>query len=69
MNEKKKYRKTFLMYTEWESLVLAMNDEEAGELIKAVFCYQTDRLVYISKEKVRPVFEMMKIRFERDNEE
>lgn len=65
------YEDSFVMYKDWNSLFLAISNESAGELIKAICCYQNgkNREPVINEPILMAVFKMMKDRFERDNEE
>lgn len=62
-------KKSFKIYKEWQRQFSALDNETAGELIKAVFAYQT---AGEKPEKMSPVAEMafsfICQQFERDNE-
>lgn len=62
-------KKSFKLYKEWSSQFLSLDNETAGELIKAVFTYQTSGNV---PEKMSPVaamaFSFIGQQFDRDDD-
>ena len=58
--------KTFLMYKEWQPVIEAMTDEQAGKLLKAIYSYQIDNEVNITDGLLLGMFNMMKAKFEID---
>lgn len=62
-------KNTFIMKKEWSPLILALSREDAGELIKNIYLYQTGKQPIQLKESVDAIFEMIKISFDKDNKE
>ena len=58
--------KTFLMYKEWQPVIEAMTDEQAGKLLKAIYAYQINNEVNITDGLLLGLFNMMKTKFETD---
>ena len=62
-------KNTFIMKKEWSPLILALSREDAGELIKNIYLYQTGKETVQLKGNVGAIFEMIKINFDKDDKE
>ena len=60
--------KSFVMYDSWTEMVEDLTDEEAGRLLKAIYAYRQDRTHKPDDRSLRPVFNILKQRFEEDDE-
>ena len=63
----KKDKRGFVMYKDWKALFTSLSKENAGELIQAIYYYQTGDEVEFSNEILKGVFEMLKDRFIKDD--
>lgn len=61
-------KKSFVMYAEWKALFTNMTDEQAGQLIKAVYAYQFGEESPPEEPLLNSVYQMMRGRFETDAE-
>lgn len=57
----------FVMYKSWAPMILAISDEDAGILFKAVCSFQTGQQVNIENPLLHGIFEMMKASFVQDD--
>lgn len=60
--------KSFVMYDSWMDMVEDMTEEEAGQLLKAIYAYRKDRDYKPSDRAIRPAFNILKQRFEEDDQ-
>ena len=60
--------KSFVMYDSWTEMVEDLTDEEAGRLLKAIYAYRQDKTHKPDDRALRPVFNILKQRFEEDDE-
>ncbi len=58
--------KTFLMYKEWFPIIATMTNEQAGELLKAIYAYQNKEPYELTDGLLLGIFNMIKTRFEAD---
>ena len=61
-------KKSFVMYAEYGDLINKLEDEDAGQLIKAVFTYQMTGEVPELSPVADMLFSIIKIRLDQDNE-
>ena len=61
-------KKSFVMYNEWQPLFKNITDEQAGQLIKAVYAYQFGEESPPEEPLLNSVYQMMRGRFETDAE-
>lgn len=61
-------KKSFVMYAEYGDLINKLEDEDAGQLIKAVFQYQLTGDVPELSPVADMLFSIIKIRLDQDNE-
>ena len=61
-------KKSFVMYNEWQPLFTNITDEQAGQLIKAVYAYQFGEESPPEEPLLNSVYQMMRGRFETDAE-
>ena len=61
-------KKSFVMYNEWQPLFANITDEQAGQLIKAVYAYQFGEESPPEEPLLNSVYQMMRGRFETDAE-
>lgn len=61
-------KKSFVMYNEWQPLFTNITDEQAGQLIKAVYAYQFGEETPPEEPLLNSVYQMMRGRFETDAE-
>lgn len=61
-------KKSFVMYNEWQPLFTNITDEQAGQLIKAVYAYQFGEENPPEEPLLNSVYQMMRGRFETDAE-
>lgn len=59
-------KRTFLMYSEWQPLLEGMSDEQAGQLFKKIYAYQTGKEYEIQDALILGVFNMIKAKFDAD---
>lgn len=59
-------KRTFLMYSEWQPLLEGMSDEQAGQLFKKIYTYQTGKEYEIQDALILGVFNMIKAKFDAD---
>lgn len=59
-------KNSFIMYNDWASLFERLPNDKAGELIKAIYNYQTGKEVEISDISLYAVFNLLKNRFDID---
>lgn len=59
-------KKSFVMYNEWQPLFTNITDEQAGQLIKAVYAYQFGEESPPEEPLLNSVYQMMRGRFETD---
>lgn len=59
-------KRTFLMYSEWHPLLEGMSDEQAGQLFKKIYAYQTGKEYEIQDALILGVFNMIKAKFDAD---
>lgn len=59
-------KRTFLMYSEWQPLLEGMSDEQAGQLFKKIYAYQTGKEYEIQDALILGVFNMIKAKFDTD---
>lgn len=59
-------KRTFLMYSEWQPLLEGMSDEQAGQLFKKIYAYQTGNEYEIQDALILGVFNMIKAKFDAD---
>ena len=60
--------KSFVMYDSWTEMVEELTDEEAGRLLKAIYAYRQDKTHKPEDRALRPVFNILKQRFDEDEE-
>lgn len=58
--------KSFVMYDSWMDMVEDMTEEEAGRLLKAIYAYRKDKNAAPDDRTIRPVFNILRQRFEED---
>ena len=58
--------KSFVMYDSWTEMVEDLTDEEAGRLLKAIYAYRRDKTQRPKDRTLRPVFNILKQRFDED---
>ena len=61
-------KKSFVMYAEWQPLFSSMTNEQAGELIKAVYEYQFGEAEAPIDPLLNSIYQMLTSRFEIDAE-
>ena len=61
-------KKSFILYKSWGPMIEAMPAEKAGELIQAVFAYQSGKEISIDDPMVAAVFAMIKATMEADED-
>lgn len=61
-------KKSFVMYTSWEKAISKMTNEQAGQLLKAIYAYQSDPSAEPEDMAVDLVFEIIKQKFDEDSE-
>jgi hypothetical protein len=59
-------KRTFLMYGEWQPLLEGMSDEQAGQLFKKIYAYQTGKEYEIQDALILGVFNRIKAKFDAD---
>ena len=59
-------KRTFLMYSEWQPLLEGMSDEQAGQLFKKIYAYQTGNEYEIPDALILGVFNRIKAKFDAD---
>jgi hypothetical protein len=59
-------KKTFVMYKEWLPMIATMTNEQAGQLLKAIYNYQFAEEETITDPLLNSIFQMLKKRFEID---
>lgn len=59
-------KKSFVMYAEWQPLFSSMTNEQAGELIKAVYEYQFGEANAPTDPLLNSIYQMLTSRFEID---
>ena len=60
-------KKSFVMYESWGAAIEKMNNEQAGELIKAIYAFQKNPDVVPEDPAIAFVFEIIKQKLEEDN--
>ena len=60
-------KKSFVMYESWGAAIEKMNNEQAGELIKAIYAFQKTPDVVPEDPAIAFVFEIIKQKLEEDN--
>lgn len=60
-------KKSFVMYESWGAAIEKMNNEQAGELIKAIYAFQKNSDVVPEDPAIAFVFEIIKQKLEEDN--
>lgn len=60
-------KKSFVMYENWGAAIEKMNNEQAGELIKAIYAFQKNPDVVPEDPAIAFVFEIIKQKLEEDN--
>ena len=60
-------KKSFVMYESWGVAIEKMNNEQAGELIKAIYAFQKDPDVVPEDPAIAFVFELIKQKLNEDN--
>lgn len=66
-NDKGNDKKSYVMYKSWSYMILAISDEQAGKLFKAICNYQIGQQVQIDDDLLGGMFEMFKASFELDD--
>ena len=61
-------KKSFVMYKDWGDAVKLMTDEQAGQLLKAIYLFQDGQETDDLDPGVKFVFELIKGRFKADAE-
>ena len=61
-------KKSFVMYTSWKCAVAKMTDEQAGQLLKAIYAYQEDPDACPEDAGADLVFGIIKQKLDEDNE-
>ena len=61
-------KKSFVMYTSWKRAVAKMTDEQAGQLLKAIYAYQEDPSAEPEDMAAGLAFEIIKQKFDEDSE-
>lgn len=61
-------KKSFVMYENWGAVFEKMSNEQAGELIKAIYAYQKDLDATPKDPAIAFVFELIKQKLDEDNE-
>lgn len=61
-------KKSFVMYESWGAAIEKMNNEQAGELIKAIYAFQKNPDVVPEDPAIAFVFEIIKQKLEEDNQ-
>lgn len=59
-------KKTFVMYKEWLPMIATMTDEQAGQLLKAIYNYQFAEETTPTDPLLNSIYQMLKTRFEID---
>ena len=59
-------KKSFVMYESWGAAIEKMNNEQAGELIKAIYAFQKNPDVVPEDPAIAFVFEIIKQKLEED---
>lgn len=60
-------KKSFVMYESWGAAIEKINNEQAGELIKAIYAFQKNPDVVPEDPAIAFVFEIIKQKLEEDN--
>ena len=60
-------KKSFVMYESWGAAIEKMNNEQAGELIKAIYAFQKNPDVVPEDPAIALVFEIIKQKLDEDN--
>ena len=66
-NDKSNDKKSYVMYKSWSYMILAISDNQAGKLFKAICNYQIGQQVQIDDDLLGGMFEMFKASFELDD--
>lgn len=61
-------KKSFILYTEYQEQINMMTDEQAGQLMKAIFAYESGQEVNVTDQVVMMLWSIMKRRLDIDNE-
>lgn len=61
-------KKSFVMYESWGAAIEKMNNEQAGELIKAIYAYQKDPDAVPQDPALAFVFELIKQQLDADSQ-
>lgn len=61
-------KKSFVMYESWGAVIEKMNNEQAGELIKAIYAYQKDPDAVPEDPALAFVFELIKQQLDADSQ-
>ena len=61
-------KKSFILYTEYQEQINMMTDEQAGQLMKAIFAYESGQEVNVTDPVVMMLWSIMKRRLDIDNE-
>ena len=61
-------KKSFVMYESWGAAIEKMNNEQAGELIKAIYAYQKDPDAVPEDPALAFVFELIKQQLDADSQ-
>lgn len=60
-------KKSFVMYTSWEKSIKRMTNEQAGQLLKAIYEYQSNPDACPENDGAALVFEIIKEKMDEDN--
>ena len=61
-------KKSFVMYESWGAAIEKMSNEQAGELIKAIYAYQKDPDAVPQDPALAFVFELIKQQLDADSQ-
>ncbi|MGI6117810.1 MAG: DUF6291 domain-containing protein [Bilifractor sp.] len=62
-------KKSFVMYQSWGSAIDHMSNEQAGELIKSIYAYQSGEDVCPDDQAVQFVFDIIRQKMDEDSEQ
>lgn len=61
-------KKSFIMYESWATLIADLPQEQAGDLVKAICCFQTGKEYKVKDPTVNAIWSMIRNKMQEDQE-
>ncbi|MCD8207700.1 MAG: DUF6291 domain-containing protein, partial [Bacteroidales bacterium] len=65
---RKRMKNTFIMYTEWSDMLDELTDDELGEVLRAIMCYQSGKEIPELSHCAKAVFAQIRTQFRKDDQ-